>query len=113
MANSMKSQSPSTGKINLPKKYIEELKTVFSGLEGGEYKVFVFGSRVKNSSKANSDIDIGVKSDTGEKIDFDLFLNLKTKLDDTNIPYSMDLVDFDRADSDFVEQPFKNVYFLN
>ena len=50
---------------------------------------------------------------TGRKIDFDLFLQLKSMLDETNIPYRIDLVDFDRADDEFVEKSSQDIYHIN
>lgn len=54
-------------------------------------EVFVFGSRAKGNYKEGSDIDLAIK---GRNINLDDILKLHGQLDDLNLPYKMDLLDY-------------------
>ena len=74
-------------------------KTIFQNLNKPEkYSIFLFGSRVKWNYKYNSDYDIWIKK-WNEKMDFIKYIRLKRKLD--NLPYLIDLVDFNNVSKDF------------
>lgn len=55
-------------------------------------KAIMFGSRAKGNYKAGSDIDIALK---GQHLNFDDILKLHTKLDDLNLAYEIDLLNYD------------------
>jgi predicted nucleotidyltransferase len=64
-------------------------------------KVIVFGSRAKGNYKEGSDIDLAVK---GRNINLDDILSLSRKLDELNLPYKIDLMDYSTInDKDVVE----------
>lgn len=54
-------------------------------------KALVFGSRAKGNYRDASDIDIAVK---GVELNFDDMLQLGVKLDDLNLPYKVDLINY-------------------
>ncbi len=54
-------------------------------------KAFLFGSRAKGNYKEGSDIDLAVK---GQELSFADILNLIGKLEDLNLPYKVDLLDY-------------------
>jgi len=77
--------------FGLSEKVVENLKTVFA--ENAKIdKAIVFGSRAKGNYKEGSDIDITIK---GQNLDFDDTLSLLRKIDDLNIPYKIDLINYD------------------
>ena len=77
--------------FGLSEKVVENLKTVFA--ENAKIdKAIVFGSRAKGNYKEGSDIDITIK---GQSLDFDDTLSLLRKIDDLNIPYKIDLINYD------------------
>lgn len=83
--------------IDLEQKYIDFIKqSVSSCLKN--YKLYIFGSRVKNKAKQYSDIDIAIDSNelTGE---------IKTKLafifENSTIPYEVDIVDLNNVSDTF------------
>lgn len=54
-------------------------------------KAFIFGSRAKGNYKDGSDIDIAIK---GNNLTFKDILTCTSKLEDLNIPYKIDLLDY-------------------
>lgn len=64
-------------------------------------EAIVFGSRAKGNYKEGSDIDLAVK---GRNLDFKDILHLSGQLDDLNLPYKIDLLDYAAInDKDVVE----------
>ncbi len=64
-----------------------------------DVQVFVFGSRAKNQTKFNSDLDLAIKSKI--KIDQKTIYNLKEDLIDAPIAYKIDILDLNDIDEDF------------
>jgi predicted nucleotidyltransferase len=54
-------------------------------------KLILFGSRAKGTAKAGSDIDLAV---IGDGIGFREICQLGTKLDDLDLPYEIDIVNY-------------------
>jgi len=65
-------------------------------------KVWAFGSRVKNTAKKFSDIDLAIES-TGI-IEKAQWIDLKEALDQSILPMKVDLVNFD-----YVDAPFQSI----
>jgi type I restriction enzyme, S subunit len=63
-------------------------------------KVYIFGSRVKNSSRFNSDLDIALQKES-KKIDQNIIIDLKEDFNDSNLSYSVDIVDLNNIDEKF------------
>lgn len=53
--------------------------------------VVIFGSRAKGNYREDSDIDLAVK---GRDVSFNDILSLHSKLNDLNLPYEIDLIDY-------------------
>ena len=69
-------------------------------------EAIVFGSRVRETHKANSDIDIAIK---GRDIDIMLAALIKTQLEeDTNIPVFFDIILYDTIDNDNLKSHIDN-----
>ncbi|MBE8221978.1 MAG: nucleotidyltransferase domain-containing protein [Bdellovibrionales bacterium] len=65
-------------------------------------KVWVFGSRAKKQSKFNSDLDLAL--DCPDKIDFKSIIQLKEDLEESKLPYTVDVVNFYN-----IEESFKKI----
>lgn len=66
-----------------------------------EVKVYIFGSRVKGTTKKYADLDIALK---GQSIlSQNLIDTLKIKFDDSLLPYKVDIVDLNNIDKDFYD----------
>ncbi len=87
-------------KFGLPDTAIEKINGAFESNSKVE-EVIIFGSRAKGNFKEGSDIDLAVK---GHNIAFKDILSLTGKLDDLNLPYKIDLLNYATInDKDVVE----------
>mgnify|MGYP001806189445 CR=1 FL=1 len=77
-------------KYGLSETIIESLQQVFE-TNAKVDKAFLFGSRAKGNYRDASDIDMALK---GQDLTFDDILSLGVKLDDLNLPYKIDLLDY-------------------
>ncbi len=94
--------------MELYNEYISKLKCcVLDALKGEDIKVFVFGSRARGDGHRTSDIDIGYRA--GECFDKKKLIFLKNELEKVNIPYKVELVNFDEVGKDFKEEALKDI----
>ena len=83
--------------IDLDKKYADYIKNIIAqNLDN--YKLYIFGSRVKGSKKKYSDIDIAIASN-------ELTSQIKSKLEfifeNSTIPYKIDIIDLNNITEKF------------
>ena len=71
---------------------INELRDVFRHHANIE-KVLIFGSRSKGNYRAGSDIDLAV---VGKGIDYNQLLTIQCEIDDLDMLYSIDLLDYQK-----------------
>ena len=71
---------------------IEELREVFRRHTNIQ-KVLIFGSRSKGDYRAGSDIDLAV---IGQDLDYQQLLNILCEIDDLELLYSVDLLDYQK-----------------
>lgn len=57
--------------------------------------IFIFGSRARTTNRAFSDIDIAIKDPT---INSDIIAQIKFELEESNLPYKFDVVNYDDLD---------------
>lgn len=87
-------------------KYLLELKkTIKEFLKDKKIRIFLFGSRARRDNYIFSDVDIGIL--TEEKIDKGKISLLREKLENSNIPYKVDLVDLKEVSDDFRKEILK------
>jgi len=77
-------------------KIIHEILTRHLNLE---YKVWVFGSRVKNQVKHNSDLDLAIEYSS--KLDLKLLRKIKRELEESKLPFKVDVLDLSSATEEF------------
>lgn len=80
--------------ISLEKKHYDVLKSI---LKQAGVKFYIFGSRTKNKHKKFSDIDLCYKEPLSRK----LLVKIKTELSESNIPYKIDIIDWNKCDPGF------------
>lgn len=81
-------------------KYISLAKEiVLKYVPKNDYAVFLFGSRANGKSKRTSDIDIGVYGEI--ELPQMAKINLKDELEESSIPYYVDVIDFKTVSEDF------------
>ena len=79
-------------KFGLSDTVIKELQDVFRRHTNIK-KVLIFGSRSKGNYRAGSDIDLAV---IGQDIDYNLLLNIHCEIDNLDLLYSVDLLDYQK-----------------
>lgn len=86
------------------RKYIETIKEKILQLsQGMEGEIFLFGSRAKGNFGHDSDLDIGcdrIPREDFRRLERNLFLFLE----ESTVPYDVDLVDFSHT-----EERFRNI----
>ena len=79
-------------KFGLSDTVIKELQDVFRHYANIE-KVLIFGSRSKGTFREGSDIDLAV---IGKNIDYNQLLSILCEIDDLELLYSIDLIDYNK-----------------
>ncbi len=86
-------------------------KIIFKFLNPRKDKVFIFGSRATGRGKKFSDIDIGISSEG--QINSLLLSNMKEAFEESNIPYTVDVVDFSTISKTFKSVALRKIIELN
>lgn len=88
-------------------KSIQDLKSlVFETLSEENVIVLLFGSRARGDYSRVSDIDIGILPE--KSLDKKKLVLLKEKIDDLNIPYTVDVVDLSKVTEAFREKALRD-----
>ncbi|MBN2267332.1 MAG: nucleotidyltransferase domain-containing protein [Candidatus Babeliaceae bacterium] len=74
-------------------------------------RIYLFGSRATHKNRPGSDIDIAI--DNGSTVDFATLLKVWGELDESNIPYKVDLVDLQASSESFRQEIFKKGVLWN
>ncbi|MCL4377989.1 MAG: nucleotidyltransferase domain-containing protein [Actinobacteria bacterium] len=82
------------------RKVEREIKEIiFHHIDPEKYKIFIFGSRVSGKSGKYSDYDIGILGKHSLSLSTIGFI--KEEMDESNIPFQVDIVDFTTVSSNF------------
>lgn len=74
-------------------------KIIFSFLDLKRHRIFIFGSRATGKARKFSDYDIGI---IGKKpVPWRLMAQAKASLEESRLPYRVDLIDFSLVSSGF------------
>jgi len=93
-------------------KYLNTVKTLaLKHIPNDEYAVFLFGSWARNKQSGGSDLDIGVLGNKPlpARIKFELELELEESI----VPYNVDIVDFSQVDETFRRVALKDIIVWN
>ena len=71
-------------------------------------RVLVFGSRVRGDFKKYSDLDIALSLTDHSKIKLSDLSLIEEQLSNSNLPFKVDIIDFNAVDSTFQELIQKN-----
>ena len=89
-------------------KYLDMLKEIILSLIDNEkVMVFLFGSRISENHSSRADVDIGLLAD--DKLSTRLFHTIRNAIDESIIPWEVDIVDFTRVDPTFKEEALKDI----
>lgn len=87
-------------------KYLDQIRQmVVDHLKAENVKIILFGSRARKDHSATSDIDIGIIP-LGE-YNNDVLTLLKEKIENLNIPYKVEIVDFSYVSDTFRKNALK------
>ena len=76
------------------------LLQLFSSM-GFPFEVLAYGSRVEGSAHEGSDLDLVIRSKNREKLPITIFMELKEKIQQSNIPIVVELFDWARLPESF------------
>ena len=79
-------------KQNFLTRNLRLLKAIVLRHSPKQWRVFVFGSTARRQRQENSDIDIGFYGKT--KLSADVIYKIRQEIEESSIPYHVDLVDF-------------------
>lgn len=82
--------------LGLENREISNLQTIFKKYENVK-EVVLYGSRAKGNFTSRSDIDLVITNST---IDRFVIANILMDIDESNIPYSVDLQDYNTIKND-------------
>lgn len=80
------------------------LKKLLTDNLPADSKIFLFGSRAVGNYSRNSDIDIGVMA---EHIDQGVIIKIKEIIEESFVPFKVDIVDFSRVDDMFRKEALR------
>ncbi len=80
--------------INIKPKHLD---TILSILGKYNYNFYVFGSRITDKVKEFSDLDLFYTEDIPEKI----IMNIENELEESDLPYKVDIVNYNKCDKTF------------
>lgn len=86
------------------KRIVRAFKHYFSDRH---FRVFYFGSRVRNQATVCSDYDIGVEVD--KKIPLEVLAQIEEDIEELPILQKIDIVDFGRVSKDFARMAKKHI----
>lgn len=72
---------------------------IFKHIESERYAIFVYGSRASHTAVRSSDFDIGIWGD--DPVPISILARIHDEIDDSDIPFHYDVVDFSRVDESF------------
>ncbi len=75
--------------------------------DGKKYRLFIFGSRASGQPRKYSDYDVGIEGK--EVIPFAMLAKIKIALNDSDLPYKIDVVDFSAVSKKFRDQALINI----
>jgi len=73
---------------------------VLDGLKDTPARVFLFGSQARGDARRHSDIDVAVLAD--KPLPAGVLARIRHALEESTIPYEVDVVDLSRAEPGFV-----------
>jgi predicted nucleotidyltransferase len=99
-------------KRSMKNKYLDIARDiVLSHISCDEVNVFLFGSRAIDDSKRNSDVDIGFLGK--EALDHRVIRKISDELEESAVPYHIDLVDFFKVETTFKKIALKRILLWN
>lgn len=90
------------------KKFLRSV--VYKYVDSSSVRAFLFGSRVTAASSKYSDIDLGLESK--DPIPYSTIVDMEDDFENSNLPYSVDIVDFSKVSDKFKAVAESNKIYL-
>jgi predicted nucleotidyltransferase len=88
---------------NSKEKYFEKIREVITKhLTNYKYELYLFGSQARRKAGRTSDIDVAILPKT--PLPVGLLSRIREELEESRIPYPVDLVDLSKSTRKFLEQ---------
>ena len=92
--------------------YIDIVKQiVLKHVPNDAFAIFLFGSRAAGNAKPLSDIDIGIL--WTEPLPMIVMAHLNADLEESIVPFKIDLIDFYQVDKDFKKEALNKIQIWN
>lgn len=95
--------------IDLSPEHLEIVKHLLKSRAGGR-EVWVYGSRVKGNARKYSDLDLVIKGN--RRIQQSVLLELKDAFEESDLPFCVDVLDWNRISDEFKKQISENYKVL-
>lgn len=79
-------------------------------LKGDNYKTFIFGSRATGKLRHFSDFDLGILGQ--KKIPGHILEKIREDLENSSIPYKVDVVDFNKVSTEFRSLALRKIRYI-
>lgn len=86
-------------------------KILFQLLDPKKDKAFIFGSWAIGNARKFSDIDIGIQS--SRRVSSEILSNLQEAFEESDIPYIVEVVDFNTVSEKFKKLALEKIINLN
>ncbi|MBM7600621.1 putative nucleotidyltransferase [Virgibacillus halotolerans] len=90
-----------SGKVKRENSLILLKNILMKTLTDVQVNIYLFGSWARNEEKRTSDIDIALQSD--EEIPINKMVELRENIEESMLPYHVDIVDLSKASPNLVE----------
>jgi predicted nucleotidyltransferase len=92
--------------MQVSKQQLNTLRDILN-MHFDDAKFYLFGSRVKNQARDNSDLDLAILAP--EKIDFKTMALLEEDLTESDLPFIVEIHDYQRFSPQFISMIKKNL----
>ncbi|MGH9361292.1 MAG: nucleotidyltransferase family protein [Thermoanaerobaculia bacterium] len=84
---------------------------ILKHLDRDRVRVFLFGSRAKRAHSRNADLDVGILGPG--PVDPKTLAGIREELEESVVPYHVDLIDFSQVDEKFKEEALREIVLWN
>lgn len=97
--------------IDIGQNHLDMVRAILSKHLPSNVTVWVFGSRAKHTASDTSDLDIALEGIT--PINNDILTDISIAFEDSDLPYTVDVIDLKTINSNFKEIIDKQKVLLN
>ncbi len=94
-------------RITADQRYMKLLKEIMCKEIPGNYAIFLFGSRARKEQKNSPDADVGILG--RQPFPMTLKNNIISKIEESIIPFKVDIIDFYQSDSEFKQEALRDI----